>query len=160
MISNNYVPYDRTPSLLRFHADAYAYGRMRRIYGRDPGERTADVLPSRRTSLCAKKEKGKKEKKKKKENSFALRLAISTMSSTASSSYFVLFDTLLHRSLYTYIHLGRRRSQTAESRESRVIDERKENKTSSPLVSSPTDVPRSLPFESLRLSTAIEFAVK
>lgn len=105
-----------------------------------------------------KRRKEKRKEKKKKENSFALRLATSAMNSTASSSYFVLFDTLLHRSLYTYIHLGRKRSQTAGSRESRNC-ERKGKKTS-PLVSSPTDVPHSLPFESLRFSTAIEFAVK
>lgn len=84
---------------------------------RESGRSTS--FPRDELRSVQKKEKGKKKKKRKKENSFALRLATSVMSSTASSSYFVLFDTLLHRSLYTYIHLGRRRSQTAGSRESR-----------------------------------------
>lgn len=75
-----------------------------------------------------KRRKEKRKTKKKKENSFALRLATSAMSSTASSGYFVLFDTLLHRSLYTYIHLERRRSQIAGSRESRNWRAERKNK--------------------------------
>lgn len=86
---------------------------------RESGRPTSFPRDELRSVQKRRKEKKKKKRKKKKENSFALRLATSVMSSTASSSYFVLFDTLLHRSLYKYIHLGRRRSQTAGSRESR-----------------------------------------